>query len=425
MNSSTLFLSLSLLANLALATALLFPQIGSSFTPRDPSARSTSSVQQSDSDTTHPTLSGQSSPGKSTAVAPIPNLWSRLYSADIDQLVSRLKAAGFSYREIRGIVMPMAYKKFETRREEIMKAEQAAPYWRVTDDQFMPDDPTARAELMELMQEQSRIYRKHFNGPEAFAENEDMERYARNRFGDLPIEKLHEISRIQSDYDDLQQETYMAAQKRPNRRLTEEDQTRLKLLKTERDRDIREALTPEQYSDYQLRSSSTAQRLRYQLDLFRPTEAEYKALFALQHPVDEQLARIPLSEHEGSDYHTEARKKLEPQILAALGPERYADYKQATEAGNDKVTRLMARLDLPLGTAGKINTVREDINQRAKAVREDKQLSPAERDLRLSALASEAKTKLSATLGSQRGVDAYVDIRGDWLRALQPKPAKP
>jgi hypothetical protein len=45
-----------------------------------------------------------------------------------------------------------------------------------------------------------------------------------------------------------------------------------------------------------------------------------------------------------------------------------------------------------------------------------------QRDTQLVALATEAKTKLTDTLGGARGYQAYDDLKGDWIRALQPKP---
>ncbi|ATC63350.1 hypothetical protein CMV30_04940 [Nibricoccus aquaticus] len=424
MKISTVLLSLTLLANLALAAAVFLKPNASPTTTGNLSstANANSSTSSGPQKQANSSASDTVTTTDSQSAASLQNLWSQLYSEDFDQFVSRLKSAGFSFREIRAIILPLAQKKFETIRADIVGKQEDRPYWRASSGYYsMPEDAAQRAKLMEVMQKESKVYQKYFSSPEAIAGDDQMQQYARRQFGDLPVEKLQELSKIQTDYQELQSELYMNAQKRPRSELTADEKKQLKLLESELQRDFQQTLTPEQYSEYLYRSSPTANNLRQQLDLFRPTEAEYKALFALQRPLDEQFNEQSYDEASGKA-RSEAQKKLEPQIQAALGPERYADYKQVMESGGDRTARLMVRLDLPLSTIGKINTVRDDINQRAKKIRSDQQLSTAQRDAQLSSLAQEAQTKLTTTLGGARGYEAYTDLKGDWLRALNPAP---
>lgn len=418
MQPRILLLTVSLAANAALAFFLTrpvtaHPESGYAARPAStakPAAHTTS--------TPASISASASAAGRANATS---DIWSQLYSEDPEEFTARLESAGFSFGEIRAIVLPLAQKKFHQLRAEVMGPQESVPYWRATSPYSMPEDPAQRAKLTELMHNESKFYQRYFNGPDSILHDEDARRRAVHQFGNLPAEKLQRLARIQQDYQELRQELYIGAQKRPRGDLTADDKKQLQLLEAEQQRDLQQALTPEEYTEYLYRSSPTAQQLRYQLSLFRPTEEEYKTLFALQRPIDEQFNHFTADEN-AHKARAEAMENLQSQIEAALGPDRYADYKQAVENGNDKVTRLVARLELPLRTVGQINTVREDITARAKAIRDDNQLTPAERDLRLSALANEAKTKLSNTLGGQRGYEAYTDIKGDWLRALDPKP---
>ncbi|MGC4074096.1 MAG: hypothetical protein QM760_16610 [Nibricoccus sp.] len=426
MKPSAIFLSLTLLANLILAAVVILKPAAFSSASGSDSTRAASSDARSTTTSLKQTAASESFTAQGRSLpASSQNIWSQLYSEDLDRFVSHLRSAGFSFREIRAIISPLAQKRFETMRAEIVGKQEDRPYWRTPDFYFsMPEDPAQRAKLTELMQEESKVYMKHFSRPEAIAEDEEMQQSARRQFGNLPVEKLQQLSKIQFDYQELQSELYMNAQKRPRSELNADERNQLKLLEAELQRDLQQTLTPEEYTEYLYRSSPTANSLRSKLDLFRPTEAEYKALFTLLRPVDEQFSTTE-ADTKTLESREAALKKLDPQIQAALGPERYADYKQISESGSDQVTRLMARLDLPLSTVGKINVVRDDINKRAKAVRTDKQLTPAERDIQLAALAQEAQTKLTTTLGGTRGYEAYSDVKGDWLRVLQPKPATP
>lgn len=356
------------------------------------------------------------------------NLWSRLYTDDLDQLAACLRAAGFPPKAVRAVILDSCFQKYEAARSSIMGRREDVPYWKVAP--YLPEDPKQQAKLADLATEEFRLYRRYANSPEALLDDEETAMRFRRRFGDLSIDKLQLLSKIEVDYSEMQEQLYRQRQasraeaRSPAEEFGAADREKLALLEAEQQRDIQQALTPEEFEQYQLHNSRTAAHLRSQLELFRPTEAEYKTLFALQRTIDEQF-RIRWGDETTAKAYAAAFDQLKPQIQAALGPERYAEYVEAMEHGSDKLNRLMARLDLPLSTAGKITTVRQDIIQRAATIRADPQLAPAERDAQLSALAQEARTKLTTTLGGARGYQAYDDMKGDWIRALQPKLTAP
>ena len=347
------------------------------------------------------------------------DLWSRLYTEDPAKLAGNLRAAGFPPIEVRAIFDSLFFQKFDAARAKILGRREDVPYWKEVS--FMSDNPEQRAKLMELNDEESKTLRKLFARSEEILNDPEYAAYARRRFGDFPLQKLQSISKIEDDYSELAQEIYHQLSTGRARELTATDREKLALLETEKRRDLQQALTPEEFNNYELHNSPTASRLRSQLQIFRPTETEYRAIFALQQSVDEQFSTGVTDERRTA--YSAAMDQLKPQIQTLLGLERYADYVQATENGSDKLNRLMARLDLPLSTAGKITEVRQDITQRADTIRNDQSLAATERDTQLAALAQEARTKLTTTLGGERGYQAYDDMKGDWVRALQTKTA--
>jgi hypothetical protein len=420
MKISSLILVASLLANAALLAAYTVVSRPSINGTR-PLVSSAGAKAVSGMDTVGSKANGVQATAQPRAVQ---NLWSRLYADDVDEFAARLRAAGFPPKAVRAIIMESSYRKYEAARTSIMGRREDVPYWKVVS--YEPEDPGKKAKLADLQAEQSKFYRKFLNSPEVLLEDEETAMRFRSRFGDLSIEKLQVLSKIEGDYSEMREQLYRQLQARraearsPAEEVGAADREKLMLLEAEQQRDIQQALTPEEFEQYQLRSSPTASRLRSQLELFRPTEAEYKTLFAFQRTIDEQFRYGRYDENTAKAY-TAAMDQLKPQIQAAFGPERYDEYVQAMEHGSDKLNRLMARLDMPLSTAGKITAVRQDITQRADAIRADSQLAPAERDAQLSALATEAKTRLTTTLGGERGYQAYNDMKGDWIRALQPK----
>jgi len=337
--------------------------------------------------------------------------------------MSRLKSAGFTYREMRTIVSEVGGKKFEIAEEELLSQRPKTPYWK--NQRYRGDDQKAfNAKYQALMQERSAFYTKYFGSPDSLAEDPDLADFARQQYGPFSLEKLQAITRIRNDYDELAGKLSADRSTRSNSRTTTEDRQKQRLVENELERDLQQILTPEEFAEYQYRESPTAHRLREQYELLRLSETEYKALFALQRSIDQQFD-IWSPDKEGQAAYADAQEALAPKIEAALGPDRYADYQQLTKGGQDQVTRLMSRLELPLATAGKITSLRDAATERAKTLRSDTALAPADRDARLAILARETETQLSTLLRTPRGLEAYAELKGDWLRALQPKPATP
>jgi hypothetical protein len=351
------------------------------------------------------------------------NLWARLDSENFDLLAKNLREARFPPRLVRSLIFNLVQARGEIARANIQGKSPDLPYWKTT--QYFPDDPILKARIREINEAGNKVLSKYLFDPSIVQEEEFTAAYMRQRYGELPAETLQSLLKIQKDYNELISEASKTLRNGADRQLTPDERSRIALLKAERNKDILSLLTPEQFEQYELRSSPTAENLRAKLDVFRPSEAEYKAIFRLQRGIDKRLNLDENSDAETKRAATEAMKTFSPQIEAALGPDRYADYVQATKPGAGQINRLLIRLDLPLRTATQIDAVQTDVTQRAKNIRDDNHLSPSERDLRLSALAQEARTKLSNTLGGQRGLEAYSDIKGDWLRALQPKPVTP
>jgi hypothetical protein len=425
MKSSRILVA-SLAINLALAATLIFthPSTASTDHPApSPAARIEQSITSANSDRSS-TPSSVPTPAKRGQTTP---LWSQLQTGDdLDQLAARLAEAGFTKREIHTVINDLAGRKFEAERAALRSQQPERPYWKPNYTHSSTISPELRARQNEISQRQSAFIAKYARESERIAEDETIAENFRLRYGDLPLEKLTRLADIQSDYQELEMKLHYEQSSRANQQPTPADREKQRLLETEKENDIRQLLAPEEYAEYSLRESRTAMELRSRLNLLRLTEAEYKALFTLQRPIDEQFfAATAAGDEAQGKARYEALQKLSPQIEAALGPDRYADYQQLMKGGDDQVTRLMSRLELPLATAGKITVLRDTASEQAAAIRSDSALTPAEREIRLATLARETETKLGTLLRTPRGVEAYSELKGDWLRALQPKPAAP
>jgi hypothetical protein len=152
------------------------------------------------------------------------------------------------------------------------------------------------------------------------------------------------------------------------------------------------------------------------LTTFQPTEDEYRALFTIHKSVGDQLRDPGLT--------PDARKTLTAEIAnrvkAVLGEDRALDYDAAVNQNSrDQTASLVSRLGLPARVAAEVRQTQQDFTQRAKDLRADTSLPVQERNAQLAALARQAESQLTAKLGAN-GYEAYTDLKGEWIRALQP-----
>lgn len=341
-------------------------------------------------------------------------VWSGLDLDDLDQVRERLKAAGFSGREIRGVMSVLISRKIDAARFSAKVEPQ--PYWRNDGPDFA--DPKLRSDRQRQFLEEQALYRKYVSGPEHMADDVEAQDLARARFGPLPVEKLQALTAIEADYQELRIKQSADSPLQPGadpraRREAEE------LLEKEKLADVAAVLTPEEFAAYELRSNPTANTLRHRLAAFQPTEAEFKELFAIHKAYDERQADPSLS--------PEQRKALTEQMTAEaarrLGPERAEDYREVTQHGSNDTARLIARLGLPARVGGQVRSMQDDVVDRARDIAERADLSTQAKKAQLQALANEATEKLTLLLGPD-GYRVYYDLKSDWIEALKNPPAQ-
>ncbi len=419
MKTSTLLLCASLAANVALGAIFLTSRPTVTTTPAPIAGPDFASATETES-----TADTSAFPASTVRLAASggPSLWQQLHTDDLDQLLARLKQAGFPSASANFIAMQLFSEKRRAARAAIMGEPEALPYWK--EKAYIRPTPEQQARLHELSRTQDMPFWVRYFREGALDKSSQVHAEMRRTYGDLSPEKIQQLLRIQEDYGRMQSELIGASGIRTSSSDPAEIARAEKyaLLEKEQRADIRALLSPEEFAEFERRSSPTAHRLQQETSLFRPTEQEYKALFAIHRAIDEQLDLgtshfFPNPDSEKS--RAEALKNAAPQLEAALGPDRYADYVQATNQGSQQLNRLLVRLDLPLRTAAQIEAVRSDMRERARELRATLKDLPRDQQIALAqSLVDEAKQKLTPLLGGQRGLDAYAETSGSWLREV-------
>jgi hypothetical protein len=255
--------------------------------------------------------------------------------------------------------------------------------------------------------------------PDAF--DPGRQTWIARQYGNLPREKAEALYRIGRDYDALENElrNEIGPFELP------EDQEKLRLLETERERDIAALLTPEERAAWDLRNSETASQLRYRMTQLDASEDEYRRIYALQKAFDAEFApdkASPGPEGAADDFwhrREAAEAELEAQIRALVGEERYAA--AALENDSDYTTARTAaeRLGLPPDAATRIVALREPAAAESSRIASDPSLSPEQKNAALARIAADIRAQVVRTLGPA-AAEAYFK-RGamNWLEGLE------
>ncbi|MEO5959503.1 MAG: hypothetical protein ABIZ49_02445 [Opitutaceae bacterium] len=353
-------------------------------------------------------------PSASPAVDPA--TWSKMQTAELPTLVSRLRAAGFPPEFVRAILAAQINESFAARHKALDPDADKRAFWKNA-----PPNVQLQTAQRQLYREQEKALRDLL-GDDADPTDPMYAMQQQRQFGGVPPEKMADARRIMREYADKNAALF------PGGMVIEADYEKSQALQREQRAAIAALLTPAELAEFNLRSSPTANNLRSQLATFNPTEQEFRAIYQLQFAFDEQYLSpfymgVPTPEQQQQQrQRSEAQKLLTDQIKAMLGT-RAEEYTRSTDYNYQRTTQLVARLELPPETAPQVYTVQKEFEQRRMTIAQNRDLPAEQRTQQLTALHDEATAKLTPLLGGTRGLEAYKTNGGTWLQSLVPRPA--
>jgi hypothetical protein len=344
-------------------------------------------------------------------------VWPNLVAGDLKNVVSRLRDSGFPPAIVRAIVSTQLQEQFAARRKALDPNADNRPFWKAS-----VMEPALMTALRQLGREQQKAMRELL-GPDA--EPDDPMSRARDarQFGHLPPDKANEARRIVREFNDLRADVVMGFGGPVV--VTQADRDKMAGLEKQMRAELAKLMTPQEYENYELRGSNTANSVRNQLAAFDATEAEFRTIFQLQRAYDERFGQMyAQTSPEESRLRGEAQRQMNEQIKAALGPVRAEEYERARNYEYRTTSQLVARLELPAETTDKAWAVRDEIQKRAILIHQNSALPPDQRAQQLAALQKEAVDKVAPLFGA-RGVEAYKQNGGQWIDNLAPRPRTP
>lgn len=338
--------------------------------------------------------------------APPSETWARIQSHDLAVFAANLRAAGLPERQLRMLVNAEINDRFRAREEAVRPPRPPRNFWEEGNTHH--NDPTTleqRLAQLDLRREKAAL-RRELLGEAPHDPNDTHP---------IPREKRDLLREINEDYN-----TMISQIQRETRGVTlASDEEKLRYLRAEKDAELKAALSPAEYREYEIRSSPTAGRLRSELAAFGPDEQEFRTVFALRKQFDDQFANTP--PNADAAYWKErrdAQAALDAQITQQLGPDRGLDYLRSKDHDFRSLAALTERLGLPRTAANQVYDLRYTVPTDALQIVRNPSLSPDVKQESLQVIAEQTRAQLTAQLGAE-AAEAYLRRHGQWIKALE------
>ena len=344
--------------------------------------------------------------------------WQQVESPDYRQYIANLRAIGCPEETIRDIINADVNKLYAEKKKLARGAPKKFEYWKAGNPLAgLMGDPESLQKMRALEEEKNAVLRALGIEPDpmsqmlAAAGGNPMD----TMFDFLPEAKRTTLMQTMADSGSKIMESAGDVANDPEAMIN---------AQREMEDAIRAVLTPEEFLDYQLRFSMTANMLRQQITGFEPSEEEFLAMFKLREEFDREYSPMMLADATEAEQaeHRQAQDQLKEQIRTALGDERYADYERAQDYQYQQLHRIVQRAGLTTATANEVHDMRKIAENQANQVRVQQDLTPEQRNAALRAIRQETERTIQQTLGNDAWDQYNRPNNTWWLRNLAPEP---
>ncbi|MFA6959271.1 MAG: hypothetical protein WC205_00805 [Opitutaceae bacterium] len=406
MKRPSLLAAVSLAANVALLGYIVLrpaPGVAGRLRPSYPDSGHTLRSSPGPSGSTPATSSPPASVVPPSPDAPPPDTWAHLRSSDLAVFTANLRAAGLPDRQVRMLINAEINDLFRAREEALRPPRTDRKYW---ENRNPADTTTLEQRLAQLdLRREKAALRTELLGETPPRPDDD---------NPVAPDKRDLLRDINEDYN-----TMISQIQRESRGISlPSDDEKIRYLRDEKAAELKGLLSPEELHEYELRSSQTANQLRSDLAGFSPTEQEFRSLYEIRKPFDDQFASTPADA--GPDYwkqRQEAQKALDAQIADQLGADRYHDYVRSKDYEYRNLSSLTDRLGLPADTASQIYDLRYSVPGDGLQIVNNPNLSPEAKKESLKVIAQKTRDQLTTQLGAE-AAQAYLKRNAQWIKSL-------
>jgi hypothetical protein len=346
-------------------------------------------------------------------------MWETVEASSYLDYIDNLRRIGCPEETIRDIILADVNKLYKTKRREAI-GQKKFEYWKGNSMFRMGMDKENIEATSELNAERDELLKQL--GIESSLESEasQMLNPLQQILGFLPEQKQvavwKEMQGIQSRIAELSKDG-------------EVDMEMMQQAQKERDQSIKGMLSEEEYTNYLLRMSGTANLMRRQIAGFDPTEDEFLSVFKLKHAFSEsydtELGSPQDENAEQRDQRNAAQEQLNDQIRQSLGDERYADYERAQDYQFQQLHSSMKKADIGTGEAIQVYDMQKVAQDAAVQLRGNQTLNEAERRERLLQIRNETESAIQQVVGTEGWEKYNRPSNTQWIQNISPDQPKP
>lgn len=339
--------------------------------------------------------------------------WASVEADDYKRYIANLRAIGCPEETIRDIIIADVNKLYGAKLAALRTPASEFKFWQADNRDIRAAARERQIKVRELDQEKKALI-KELLGVDL---DQEMAKWTGRenaddwRFAFLSLDKQEQLRSLRDKYRDMQQELFAQGGGPENR-------TKIQAMLAQQEADVAKLLTPAELEEYQLRNSFTAQNMRNNLGTFQPDEKEFREIFDARKTFDDQYGFGRAGGNDVTpDQRRAAQQQLDDQIKAMLGDDRYKDYSLAQDARYRDIYNFAQENNLPTATAQKVYDIRKAAEDEQNKVRTDPSIPAEQRQILLTALASQTSQALGAVLGPDLA-STYQSNNGRWVNQL-------
>ncbi len=326
--------------------------------------------------------------------------WEMVESGDYKEYIANLRSIGCPEETIRDIIIADVNKLYEKKKKEARGTPKKFEYWKGGNPFAGVMDTELMQKLRVLDEEKNAVLRALGITPDAKTEMAQamVMNPLETALDFLSDEKKSRVVKLMTDM----QSKMMEASKDGT------DPEAMGKAMKDMETALKGVLSPQEYLDYQLRFSMTANMMRSQLTGFDPNEGEFMKVFTLREAFDSEYS--PMSRGNENEEQRKAReaaeKKLKEDIKTSLGTQRYAEYERAQDWSFQQMYRAAKKADLDTAEAVKVYDMKKAAETATTEIRNNKDLTQEQRTQALQGIQQQTEASVKAVLG-EKGWDQY------------------
>jgi hypothetical protein len=354
--------------------------------------------------------------------------WLDIQSADLKQLVRRLREAGCPDETVKDIVVAEVNRIYAARNRELWpeRYDDNAKFWKTQNNRYNSEQQKKQRESWrkdrELQKEKSALLVELLGvDPEKQQRIEDgydefYFNWQERQVSFLPESKRAAAQKILDEFQDKQQEMYAANQGIHDAQSRAEQ----KQLEAEKLAALAGILSPSELRDYELRQSQTASQLTHDLRGLSLSREEYEAIFDTKKKYGDSIYNYGDLGKEGQKQAEENMKAMKADLAASLGADKFKEYERGTDYYYRQLQSLAKKNDLPAETAGKVFDYKSTAEDTVKQLRANKDMTNEQRQTALQQIRAETEDTLMKTLG-EKTYKSYIKNGGWWINNIAPQ----